>query len=1097
MIGVSGKFKFGEKSFSPPSRPSHLRLFCNQFDSSGQKLNCRCKTMRAGLSTIQQTLTPEAANVLNHSIAEAARRNHGQTTPLHVAATLLASPSGYLRQACIRSHPNSSHPLQCRALELCFSVALERLPTAQNTSPGAEPPISNALMAALKRAQAHQRRGCPEQQQQPLLAVKVELEQLIISILDDPSVSRVMREASFSSPAVKATIEQLLNSPTSSAANGLGFRPAPTPNRSMYLNPRLQQGGVAQSGHQRAEEVKRVIDILLRTKKKNPVLVGESEPDAVVKQVLRRIENKEFGDGPLKNVGVIHLDKDMVSDRAQLLTKIKELGNLIETQIANSVGGVILDLGDLKWLVEQVATFGSKPGVPQQVVTEMGSIAVTEMGKLLSRFGGGSGGRFWLIGTATCETYLRCQVYHPTMENDWDLQAVPIAARAPLPGLFPRLGTSGILSSSVESLTPLKCFSTTDASPRCMSENLDPARRISCCPQCMESYEQELAELVAKEFERSSSEIKSEAARPQLPQWLQTAKASNIDVKTSDLSQTKDQEVIRRQKTKELQMKWKDTCMHLHPNFHQSLGSERIAPTALPMTGLYNRSLLRCQPFQPKLQITRDFGGSLQLNVTPVASQPAGRAEWTSTPPGSPVKTELVLGRAKVTETTPNPTPDKTHKERIKNFMGCISSETQNSLHDLRSNKILSTLDADSFKKLLKGLIEKVWWQREAASAVAATVTECKLGNGKRRGAGSKGDIWLLFMGPDRVGKKKMALVLSELVCGANPITISLGSQRNNNDEDLDMNFRGKTALDRIGEAVRRNPFSVVMLEDIDEADMLVRGSIKWAMERGRLTDSHGREISLGNVIFILTANWLPDSQKNYSSKGVWLDEEKLATLAGGCWQLRLIVSEKTGKRRANWLNDDDDDDDKNKCSTKARKEMVSSGLSFDLNEAVADGEDGSRNSSDLTMDHDEEHGLSTTNKYSPTTSAFYLELLDSVDDAIVFKPVDLDTIRCKIASSISTAFSKVNDDDRRLSSIQVQEEALEKILGGVWLGRTGLEEWSDKVLVPSLNELKAHLRPSNAADEAMVVRLEHDGDWGSRSYGDWLPSKIKLAVDG
>ncbi|KAL6532793.1 Protein SUPPRESSOR OF MAX2 1 [Orobanche gracilis] len=171
--------------------------------------------MRAGSSSIQRTLTPEAAAVLNHSIAEAVRRNHGQTPPLHVAATLLASTLGYLRQACIRSHPNSSHPLMWRALDLCFSVALERLPSVQNTAaPATEPelPISNALMATLKRAQAHQRRGCPEQQQQPMLAVKVELDQLIVSILDDPSVSRVMREAGFSSPAVKATIEQSLTS---------------------------------------------------------------------------------------------------------------------------------------------------------------------------------------------------------------------------------------------------------------------------------------------------------------------------------------------------------------------------------------------------------------------------------------------------------------------------------------------------------------------------------------------------------------------------------------------------------------------------------------------------------------------------------------------------------------------------------------------------------------------------------------------------------------------------------------------------------------------------------------------------------------------
>ncbi|XP_043709161.1 protein SUPPRESSOR OF MAX2 1-like [Telopea speciosissima] len=237
--------------------------------------------MRAGLSTIQQTLTPEAASVLNHSIAEAARRNHGQTTPLHVAATLLASPSRYLRQACIRSHPNSSHPLQCRALELCFSVALERLPSAQNLSPGIDAPISNALMAALKRAQAHQRRGCPEQQQQPLLAVKVELEQLIVSILDDPSVSRVMREASFSSPAVKATIEQSLNASSSinssTIGGGLGFRPAQTANRNLYLNPRLQpqqqqQGSSPQSGQQRSEEVKKAFDILLRAKKRNQIL---------------------------------------------------------------------------------------------------------------------------------------------------------------------------------------------------------------------------------------------------------------------------------------------------------------------------------------------------------------------------------------------------------------------------------------------------------------------------------------------------------------------------------------------------------------------------------------------------------------------------------------------------------------------------------------------------------------------------------------------------------------------------------------------------------------------------------------------------------
>ncbi|WJZ98520.1 hypothetical protein VitviT2T_017036 [Vitis vinifera] len=1059
--------------------------------------------MRAGLSTIQQTLTPEAASVLNHSIAEAGRRNHGQTTPLHVAATLLGSPSGFLRQACIRSHPNSSHPLQCRALELCFSVALERLPTAQNISPGLEPPISNALMAALKRAQAHQRRGCPEQQQQPLLAVKVELQQLIISILDDPSVSRVMREASFSSPAVKATIEQSMNSPptpnVSPSPIGLGgFRgpgaptstPTPTPTRNLYLNPRLQQQGNAataaaanQSGHQRAEEVKRVVDILLRTKKRNPVLVGESEPEAVMKELLRRIEKRDFGDGPLKNVEVISLHRELSlnnSDRTQIPTKLKELGRLVEARIGG--GSIILDLGDLKWLVEQPVNLGvaGSGTVGQQVVSEAGRAAVAEMGKLLATFGEGSNGRLWLIGTATCETYLRCQVYHPSMENDWDLQAVPIAARTPVPGLFSRFGTNGILSSSVESLTPMKNFPTAiTALPRRVSENMDPAQKMSCCPQCMENYEQELGKLEGQEFEKSSSEVKSEVSRSSLPQWLKNAKALDGDVKTTDQSQTKDQELIWKQKPQDLLKKWNDTCLHLHPNFHQpNLNSERITPTALSMTGLYNATLLGRQAFQPKLQPTRNLGETLQLNSNLVANQPCEQAV---TPPGSPVRTDLVLGRTKINETT----TEKIHKEHVKDFFQCISSESLNKFHELQNDK-LSPLDADSVKKLLKGLAEKVSWQQDAARTVATTVTQCKMGNGKRRSAGSKGDIWLLFTGPDRIGKKKMAAALSELVCGVNPIMICLGSRRD--DGELDMNFRGKTAVDRIAEAVRRNHFSVIMLEDIDEADMLVQGSIKRAMERGRLVDSHGREVSLGNVIFILTANWLVDNRKSLSNSTL-LNEEKLASIAGGGWQLKLSASEKSAKRRANWLHDED-------RSTKPRKENGSA-LSFDLNQAADtedDRADGSRNSSDLTIDHEDEQG--PENRCLPPTSASR-ELLNSVDNVITFKPVDFNPIRHQVRSCIARKFSSVMGDKL---SIQVEDEALEKILGGVWLGRSGLEEWAEKVLVPGFHQLKASMSSTDAAcdESTMLVRLEFfDSDSDSRGYGDWLPSKITVVVGG
>lgn len=168
--------------------------------------------MRAGICSVQQALTPEAVNIVKQAVSLATRRGHAQVTPLHVASSMLASSASLLRRACLQSH---SHPLQCKALELCFNVALNRLP-ASSSSPllgphSPLPSLSNALVAAFKRAQAHQRRGSIENQQQPILALKIELEQLIISILDDPSVSRVMREAGFSSTQVKNNVEQAVS----------------------------------------------------------------------------------------------------------------------------------------------------------------------------------------------------------------------------------------------------------------------------------------------------------------------------------------------------------------------------------------------------------------------------------------------------------------------------------------------------------------------------------------------------------------------------------------------------------------------------------------------------------------------------------------------------------------------------------------------------------------------------------------------------------------------------------------------------------------------------------------------------------------------
>ena len=90
-------------------------------------------------------------------------------------------------------------------------------------SPLSNPAFSNALVAALKRAQAHQQR-VGASVDPPLTPIKVEVEQLVISIVDDPGVSRVMHEAGFSSTCVKSSVELdcTSSSPSSSSSSFKG-----------------------------------------------------------------------------------------------------------------------------------------------------------------------------------------------------------------------------------------------------------------------------------------------------------------------------------------------------------------------------------------------------------------------------------------------------------------------------------------------------------------------------------------------------------------------------------------------------------------------------------------------------------------------------------------------------------------------------------------------------------------------------------------------------------------------------------------------------------------------------------------------------------
>eukprot|EP00250_Pteridium_aquilinum_P015771 c22754_g1_i1 orf=589-3783(+) len=915
--------------------------------------------MRAGVSTVQQTLTAEAATILKQAVTEACKRGHAQATPLHVAATLLLSPSSPLRRACLQTHSHSSHLPHCRALELCFNIALERLQAAQGPLPNGQPSYSNALVAALKRAQAHQRRGCPEQQQQPLLAVKVELEQLIISILDDPSVSRVMREAGFSSTDVKSHLEETVSLMAShhsvthsitdpvrlplsvNAMDQMGFRlggapsilggfplphhltpfgngtisqernemqlhmrPLRTP--SPHMNPILLKPGGMPLIVSGGEDTKQVLEVLMRKKKRNPVLLGDSAArvEGVIKDVFQHLERRNVPE-QLHGVKVVPANLSfmtlMNASKEDLYMRFLELNKTVQ-ELVLSGGGVVVNVGNLQWLLQLRATASRMAGFcPVQH-------AAHQIKELYARHQDCN--RMWLIGTATHQTFRSCQALYPGLESQWELQPVPIGAVGPGPGpasLPVRCSTQETGTSGTDSLT-LSLLPSSATSLHLNVTAEEDGEQLTCCLECSKKYEKEALLLREQEGSKqpdspqscsSSVETPSKApsdqglqstcaSQPALPLWLQKACSTNAASSVATSAEAKGKALPLATKLLELQKKWNYTCKSLHterlPGLNVPLDMWQQQPSP-PSSHISGNPSGKCQLQDRALSLLRENLGGPGTTRPMVGSHPALNGH--STPRA--MASSLAISNMPNGISSDQLLQVSAHRDRVQeDTNGCSASNirlpwqqapsaatpmmrnteagapcsaSDNAIRG-QPSRMFSQMNPEALVQLCKGLAKKVGWQPKIISTIAETVMQCRSGHGKRVGVSSKGDTWLLFLGHDRPGKRMMAEALAELIFGADkkPICLMFGKQQDLSSPatwslGLTVPSRGKMPLDQLADAMRLHPSSLFYLEDVEQADSMFRSSLLRAMSKGRLVDSSGRDVSLSSVIVVMTSN--------------------------------------------------------------------------------------------------------------------------------------------------------------------------------------------------------------------------------------------------
>lgn len=169
----------------------------------------------------------------------------------------------------------------------------------------------------------------------------------------------------------------------------------------------------------------------------------------------------------------------------------------------------------------------------------------------------------------------------------------------------------------------------------------------------------------------------------------------------------------------------------------------------------------------------------------------------------------------------------------------------------------LTENEAEKLSKLENTLHKRVIGQEEAVSAVAKAVKRGRVGlKDPARPIGS-----FLFLGPTGVGKTEVAKALAEAVFGNEDAMIRVDMSEYMEKHSVSKmigsppGYVGHEDGGQLSEKVRRNPFSVILFDEIEKAHPDVFNILLQVLDDGHITDSQGRKVDFKNTIIIMTSN--------------------------------------------------------------------------------------------------------------------------------------------------------------------------------------------------------------------------------------------------